>query len=374
LGSRLFRARDGDRGVVFVLGWLAVLLLGWNALAARFDPSANALRVTGPVFDRAARDLPSTLAVLPAPATPRVAVFGSSQIAVVKRGPQDSLESMPHRLADALAAAGRPAEVVDFSDGGQQVVESLCVDYATRDVSRASAVVVGVSLFAMTSVEVRATLFEHAEGRAVADAIRAALPADADPAAAASVLAWTTELPAPPPARPLTIQEQLDLAIGGWLDRHVAAYANRQRMYRELFDAPVRLWIAAWQRKAAGATLSSRYSIGPAYAPSLLALELLRRSAAERGVPFLVVVLPFDHARPPIPFDAETQARVVADVGAIAARAGEPVLDLGDLLGSEHFGTYEDGSPDNLHYDAAGHALVAERIAERLAPRLAGSR
>ena len=355
-----------------MLGWLAVLLFAWNALATRFDPSASAFRTTGLVFDRAARDLRETLAALPPPAHPRVAVFGSSQIAVVKRGPQDSLESMPHRLADALAADGRTAEVVDFSDGGQQLVESMAVDYAARDVARASAVVVGVSLFAMTGLDVRATLFEHVDGHAVVDAVRRALPPDADPDVAAALLAWSRSLPPPEPARPLTIQERLDRAIGGWLDRHVAAYGYRQAMYRGLLDAPVRLAIVRRERERSGATISSSYAIGRAYAPSLLALEMMRRGAAARGVPFLVVLLPFDHGRPPIPFDTATQARVAADVGAIAARAGQPVLDLGGLLGSEHFGTFEDGSPDNLHYDAAGHELVARRIAERLAPLLAG--
>jgi hypothetical protein len=355
-----------------VLGWLAVLLFAWNAFATRFDPSASTFRVTGLVFDRAARDLRLTLAALPPPAHPRVAVFGSSQIAVVKRGPQDSLESMPHRLADALAADGRTAEVVDFSDGGQQLVESMAVDYATRDAAQASAVVVGVSLFGMTRVDVRATLFEHVDGHAVLDAIRRALPPDTDSETVAALLAWSQSLPPPAPARPLTIQERSDLAIGGWLDRHVAAYANRQAMYRALIDTPIRLATERSARARTGATISSSYAIGRAYAPSLLALELLRRSAAARGAPFLVVLLPFDHARAPIPFDPATQARVAADVGAIAARGGQPVLDLGDLLGSEHFGTYEDGSPDNLHYDAAGHELVARRIAERIAPLLAG--
>jgi len=367
-------SQNRDRGLGFVLGWLVVLLIGWNTFAQRFDESASTLRTTGVVFDRAARNLGTTLAQLPPPALPRVAIFGSSQIAVVKRDGEDSLASMPHRLAAALEARGHRAEIVDLSDGGQQLIESLLVHYATRDVVRPDAVVVGVSLFAMHDIDVRATLFEHADGNAVASAIRAALPADADPETVRALLRWTRDLAPPEPARDLTIQERFDRAIGGWLDQHVAAYANRRALYRDLVDGPLRRAVERRQRARAGQTLATSYSIGRAYAPSLLALDLMRRSAAERGIPFVVVALPFDHGRPPVPFDPATQARVVADLGAIATRALQPLLDLGDLLPSDRFGDYEDGSPDTLHFDATGHEAVAERIAERLAPLLGEAR
>jgi hypothetical protein len=366
--------RDGDRGLVYVLGCFAVLAIAWNALATRFDAAERGLRRTGPVFDRAARDLALTLASLPPPEKPRVVLYGSSQVAVVKRAEQDSLDSTPHRLAEALARRGVDVEIADFSDGGQQLVESLVVDAATRGVSRPSAIVVGVSLFGMTRLDVRATLFEDADGRAIAAAIRDALPGDADSAARDAMLSWRDALPPPLPAREPTVQERVDAAIGDWLDRHVAAYANRQAMYRELLDLPVRLALQRRQRADAGVAISTTYAIGPAYAPSLLALETLRRAAERAGIPFLVVALPFDHGRPPVPFAPETQARVVADLAAVAARAGVPLLDLGDALPSTRFGAYEDGSPDNLHYDARGHAVVAERIAERLVPLLGGAR
>lgn len=368
------RTQEGNRGLVYVLGCLALLLLGWNSFAQRYDAARTALRATGPVFDRAARDLSITLAELPPPTRPRVVVYGSSQIAVVKRAEQDSLESTPHRLANALEQRGVAAEVADFSDGGQQLVESLVVHFASRDASQPSAIVVGVSLFGMTRSDVRATIFEQVDGRAVESAVRAALPADADPDATRAMLAWSEDLPAAAAARDPTVQERIDSALGGFLERHVAAYANRHAIYRQLLDAPARLAIQRRQRARAGETISSSYAIGPAYAPSLLALETIRRSAAERGIPFVVVALPFDHARPPIPFDAATQARVVADLSAIAARAGQPLLNLGELLTSDHFGDYEDGSPDNLHYDAAAHEAVAQRIAERVAPLVGGRR
>jgi hypothetical protein len=366
--------RDGARSIAYVVGLFALLAVAWNGFASRFDPAPDALRRTDAVFDRAARDLAITLDELPPPERPRVALYGGSQIARAIRHDRRATDLTPHRLAEALRRRGVEVEIADLSDDGQQLIEALIVDAATRDVSRPSAIVVGVSLFTMTRTGVRETLLEDIDAAMVAARIRAALPPDADPAVREAMLAWKTDLPAPLPDREPTLQERLDAAIGAWLDRHVAAYANRQAIYRDGIDLPLRLAIQRWQRERAGQTISSSYAIGPAYAPSLLALDTMQRAAAAAGIPFLVVVLPFDHERPPVPFDAATQARVVADVAAIAERAGVPLLDLGDALPSARFGTYEDGSPDNLHYDAAGHAIVAERIAARLAPLLAGAR
>jgi hypothetical protein len=362
-------ARRGNFALVgSTLGALLALLLAWNGWATRFDAEARGLRREGDVWDRAARGLSRTLETLPAPLHPRVVLYGSSQIAVVKREPEGSLGSTPHRLRPALAARGIPTEIVDFSDGGQQMIESAVVHFASEQTSQPCAVVIGVGLFSLRDAAVRATLFEGVPTAAIADAMRAALPRDADPAAIATLLGWADTVDAGEPSTSdATIQQRLDQRIDAWLNRHVAAYANRRTMYREVIDLPFRLAFERHNRSRQGRILSGTYSIGPAYAPSLLALETIMRSMADRDVPVLVVVLPFDSARPPIPYPQETQDRVVSDVRAIAARNAARVLDLGGALSSRDFGDYEDGSPDNLHYDAAGHAIVADRIAAELA-------
>lgn len=367
-------ARRGQIALVgSTLGVLVALLLAWNGWATRFDAVARGLRREGVIWDRAARDLARTLETLPAPIHPRIVVYGSSQIAVVKREPEGSFASTPHRLGPALGARGIAAEIVDFSDGGQQMIESAVVHFATRHASQPRAVVVGIGLFSLRDATVRATLFEGVARRPIAESMRDALPLAADPAATAQLLAWA-ELPdaAQAPADGATIQQRLDQRIDAWLKRHVAAYSNRRTMYREIIDLPLRLGFERRQRARQGRILSGTYAIGPDYAASLLALETVAQSMAARGVPVLLVVLPFDDERPPIPYPPETQARVVADVRAIAERQGARVLDLGDALSSRNFGVYEDGSPDNLHYDAAGHAVVADRIAAELSVALAG--
>ena len=193
---------------------------------------------------------------------------------------------------------------------------------------------VGVGLFSLRHTEIRATLLEGVDEAPVAQSMRAALPPDADPSAAAALLGWSGSPSEAAAVEGDTIQQRLDRRIDHWLNRHVAAYANRKTMYQEAIDLPVRLALERRERRRAGRMLASSYEIGPGYAPSLLALETIARSMAAIGVPVLVVVLPFDTARPPVPYDAATQARIVSDVRAVAERNGAHVLDLGDALES----------------------------------------
>jgi len=330
------------------------------------------LRRRGDVFERASAHLARTLAEVPPPALPRVAVFGSSQVAVVKSDTVDTTRATPSRLQAALAERGLRTEVVDFSDGGQQLVESLLIELATQEHVRQNAVVVGVSLFSMLRTNVRPTLLADLDGAALRDELRARMPVDADPKAAEGLLAWSRSAEQRVTGRGETIQEQMDDRIGAWLAAHTSAFANRQAMFDALIDRPLRRdLVRIVSRGLHDQSTAQTYVIGSAYAPSLLALEILQRNAREAGAAALVVALPYDDTRPPIPFAPETQARILADLAAIAARTGGMLLDLSHALPSDRFGAFEDGSPDDLHYDPAGHAAVAARIADALAPALA---
>jgi len=87
-----------------------------GGFAARFAEQEVGLRRRGDVFERASAHLARTLAEVPPPALPRVAVFGSSQVAVVKSDTVDTTRATPSRLQAALAERGLRTEVVDFSD------------------------------------------------------------------------------------------------------------------------------------------------------------------------------------------------------------------------------------------------------------------
>lgn len=363
--------RGSVRLVYAVVGFLA-LCVAWNALATRFNESQRALQRRGDVFDLAARNLRRTLAELPPPVHPRIVVYGSSQLATVRGEADGSEHTTSHRLYEDLAKRGVAVEVADFSDGGQQLLESLVVHFGSRAVSKPSVLVIGVSLFSMQRQEVRPTLLEALDVAEVRDAIRAALPRDAEPRHADAVLDWSHQAAQRVVSQHETIQQQLDARIAAWLTAHVPAYANRQVMFNDLVDTPLRRDLFLWIERQRGATkTAARYEIRSDYPIALLALETIAAAARDANTPVLLVALPFDDDRPPIPFEPETQARILADLGAVAARTGAEVLDLGPLLPSDHFGNFQDGSPDNLHYDADGHAQVGARVAERVASLLA---
>ena len=364
--------RSARARLAWTVAGFAALALAWNAFATRFSAEENGLVRSGDVFEQASLHLARTLTELPPPARPRVAVFGSSQIAVVKSNVVDPTHTTPYRLHESLAERGVRTEVVDFSDGGQQLVESLLVYLATRDRTRPDAVVIGVSLFSMLRINVRPTLLADVDGAALRDELRALIPAGADPAAVDGLLDWSRSAGQRVAARGRTIQQRLDDRIGDWLAAHTAAFANRQAMFDALIDRPVRRDLVRLVSRRLNQERTARtYEIGPAYASALLALDVMEGATRDAGRVMLVVALPYDDTRPPVPFSPATQARVLADLRASAERSGGALLDLSHALPTGRFGDFEDGSPDDLHYDELGHATVAARIADALAPLLA---
>jgi hypothetical protein len=367
--------RGATTKLVYAVAAFALLAVAWNGFAHRFDQAELSMRRNGDVFERAALNPAWTIAALPAPILPRIAVFGSSQIAVVKSPTVDPLQATPHQLRIALADQGLPVEIVDFSEGGQQTIESLLLYLATRSVARPRAIVIGLSLFSMLRLEVRPTLVAGIDATAVRRTLRALLPDDADPRAAESLLSWSRSGEQRVTSRGKTIQERMDAAIADWLGTRVAAFANRQAMFDALIDQPIRRDLASFVTRSMRQQSTARtYEIGGEFRAAVLAVETLARAAREDGTPLVVVMMPFDDTRPPVPFTEPTQARVRSTLEASARAAEFTLLDLSHALASKDFGSFVDGSPDNLHFDPAGHTQVARRIANAVRPLLAPGR
>jgi hypothetical protein len=167
----------------------------------------------------------------------------------------------------------------------------------------------------------------------------------------------------------------MDAAIGDWFGTRVAMIGNRRAMFDVLIDQPIRRdLVSLVARNLRRQSTARTYEIGGEFGAAVLAVETLARAAGRDGVPVFVVLMPFDDARPPVPFAGPTQARVRETLDASARTAGFTLLDLSHVLASNNFGDFVDGSPDNLHFDPAGHAKVARLIADALRPALASDR
>lgn len=355
--------------------WAVVVFLslavGWERFAAGYTAGSRGLVHSDAAFLRAGNDLALTLHELPPPAAPRLAVFGSSQIATVKGGSGQLDLSMPARLSVALTKRGVAHEIVDFSTGGQQVSESMVILLAAGEQAQLRAVVLGLSLFSMLRVEVRETLLEAANVPELREAVIAGLPSDLPHEDVEELLEFSRRAPQRVAGRGETTQQRIDRWLGKRLEARFAAVANRQVLYDELVDTPLRRDLVAFVKRNLAASRTARsYRIGRSYRPSLAALEVMARWCRQRRVALHVALLPFDHDRSPVPFDAATIDRLRTDLAALATEHGFQLTDQSDLLASSNFGNYVDGSPDNLHFDADGHDRLGRALAVLVAPDL----
>jgi hypothetical protein len=352
--------------LIYALAGTVLLLAAWEAFARHFAGTTGLLKV-GPVMQDASHngELDRALRVLPPPAAPRVVLLGSSQIDNVKRSTGAYDEAVPFRLSHALASTGVAHEVLDLSGPGQQVVESMVILVGGAAESRPAVVIVGVGLYSMLRPEVRESLPAAVD----MGAVRAAVT---DPALLPDALgraALLSSLPTVTAAGATTVQDRVDTRLGAWLAARLAMVDRRRVMFNELINTPIRGDLVAYvQRNWQGSRTARTYEIGAGYTTGLAALQVMAQWSAQERLPCILVVMPYESTREPIAYPPATQARVDADLRAIASRTGAVVLDLGHALAPADFGTFVDGSPDALHFDARGHDIVGRAMAEAVRP------
>lgn len=361
--------------LIYPLGVFLLLTGAWEGFSrARFrHPSqsvspANQTQAAGRtvIADPAWEDdISATMKRVPPPAALRLLCLGSSQMVTVKDG--EFSQSIPFALQLALSEAKRPAEVVDLSGKSQQVCESVLVMLGSQETVRPDAVVIGVGLFSMQWSTIREAFAAAFPVGEVAHRMRENLPPDASLKDVEALLAFSTSAKERLSPKGKTIQQEMDERIAGILTDHLALVAERQVMFNVLLDTPIRRDLVAYaKRKTTGIAVARTFGIGGEYGPSLLALDVLGRFCRRQNLPLLVVMLPYEHGIKPIPYTEESRRRLLDDLTARAAQGGFHLLDLSDLLGNECFGLYVDGSPDGLHFTAAGHAAVGRSIAREL--------
>ena len=140
-------------------------------------------------------------------------------------------------------------------------------------------------------------------------------------------------------------EDQRDRVIGNWAPAHIAAVANRQRMFNDLLDTPVRRDLTALlTRKMRALRIARTYTLTDAYPMTLTALKTMASYCRQQGIALVMVVMPYDYAIDSIPYKPEDVARFIEDLHRIAADYGARVLDQGRAVGHDCFGLYTDGS------------------------------
>ncbi len=360
-------------GAVLVAALGFGLLIGAAEIGARrLDREVGTRRSNGVIQDNSSNEnVAAALNSIAPTAGERVLLVGNSQVdKVIDDSTERSTRSVPFRLAERLSGSGRVAEVVDLSGPGQQVVESAAIAIEAAAAVRPAAVVFLVNLFSMQRVEVREGI-QSAVGSATAlEVLRVASSVPGGEA-----LVETVRLLTVPATRGRTIQERADSLIVSRLAPASALVRNRAVAYRNLIDVPIRRDGVALLQKLLGRAqpaTARTFDAGPAVPPSIAAFRAAAYRLRALGTHVLVVVLPYEQTREPRAFTPAGHATSTEALRHAAADAQAAFLDLSGSLGPDAFGRFRDGSPDGLHFNASGHALVADSIAVRL-PRRATS-
>jgi hypothetical protein len=160
-----------------------------------------------------------------------------------------------------------------------------------------------------------------------------------------------------------TFQERSETYLNAWMERHVELWDLRPE---------VRGTLGVWVRMVRNAmfgitTHSKRRLIEGSYVKNLAAAEVILADARAQGARVLVYVAPLrsDVARP---YVESEYARFKREISELADRYGAGFLDLDQAVPAELFGVTESRTigvateVDFMHFQAGGHAILAERL------------
>ncbi len=345
-------------GLGYGMTGLILLLAAWNGFAAGFgDEAAEGWVVHGNYRADGSEGthLSSLVSRLPAANRPRLLVLGNSQMKTVKR---EEVEDRRLGLGGQLAERLERFDVIDLSSGGQQAAESLVVLANVIEPVEPDVVLLGVGGFSMRKATVRPRL---AAQLTATGALEASLEGAPSPWVAQTARLRASLGSGDPEVRGAssrgeTVQASVDAQLGSWLDR-LPAVRHRGRLYDELIDRPFRRDGMRWlSQRVGGARLARTIVLTSGFDASIASVGLAARICEQRGIPLVLVQMPYDATRPPIVYRPEEAERLLGALKAIQRAVKSAVIvDLSDALAPERFGEYVDGSRDALHFDRNGH-------------------
>lgn len=149
------------------------------------------------------------------------------------------------------------------------------------------------------------------------------------------------------------IEEALDRSLASvsslWAER-----ANlRSRVFIDVYE---------WRNWAFGITPSTVRRVIPArYQRNMQALDLILASAKRVNVPVLAYIAPIRNDVP-LPYDERAYGKWIGDVEAKAQREQFTFLNLEKIVPNAQWGSIVSDNIDYMHFQGAGHKILAEHI------------
>jgi len=164
-----------------------------------------------------------------------------------------------------------------------------------------------------------------------------------------------------------TVQERSEAFLNAWMERHVELWDLRPEVRGTLG-----VWTRSLRNSLFGITPhSKRRRIEGSYAKNLEAAEALLADAHTRGVRVIFYVAPL-RGDVELPYVESEYARFKQDVRGLAERHGAAYLDLDQVVPAELFGMTAGRTlgaaleVDFMHFQAGGHAILADQLAGAL--------
>jgi len=170
-----------------------------------------------------------------------------------------------------------------------------------------------------------------------------------------------------------TVQESVERALNAWLDRHFSFWAIRSQARGAFFVTLIELRDVIFRidRSTARPVIASRY------AQNRAALEAILAAAQQANIEVLVYVPPVRQDVGP-PYGSGEYHKYKEDLAELTSQYDMPLVDFdalvpGPLWGELVYWSLVRGTVreyDFMHFQAGGHKLLADALADEVMPRL----
>lgn len=176
-----------------------------------------------------------------------------------------------------------------------------------------------------------------------------------------------------------TVQEKVERSINTWLEEESVLWRSRSELRGQLYVALYRLRNTVFGIKAT----TKRRIIRGRYNKNMTSLKEILESAKNSNISTLVYIVPI-RGDVEAPYDLSEYRKFKKDIETIASRADSTFVNMESVIPAKLWGTKDgtsiagDTEIDFMHFQAAGHSLMAsyifKKLNEKILVRGAGNR